>query len=190
MFPTTRHKIGSVVFLPNEKKDGSFEHVTNGYYYKVTGHTTDEMDRPQCKLLHLQPFEGRMRYAATQATGNFQKVISHSSAMYLRPRTTEETECEVDLLNVQYTKLIINTTYSPQSPLWKKPQFFKKMYLISPHNSIQTTTQHHVGPTKFTTLQTHQEKVISAHYLNASIAKAVAAASESEGNKSFDGSGG
>jgi hypothetical protein len=105
-----------------------------------------------------------MRYAATHATDNFQRVISHSSAMYLRPRTTEEIECEVDLLNVQYTKVIINTTYSPQSPLWKKLQFFKTMYLISPHNSIQTTTQHHVGPTNLTALQTHQEKIISAQY--------------------------
>ena len=89
IFPTTKHKIDSVVFLPNEKRDGSFEHVTKGYYYTVTGHTTDEMNRPQCKLLHLKTFEGRMRYAAAHTSDNFQKVISHTSVMYLRPRTVE-----------------------------------------------------------------------------------------------------
>jgi hypothetical protein len=89
IFPTTKHKIGSVVFLPNENRDGSFEHVTKGYCYIVTGHTTDEMNRPQCKLLHLKTFEGRMRYAAAHTSDNFQKVISHTSVMYLRPRTVE-----------------------------------------------------------------------------------------------------
>ena len=164
IFPPTKHKVGSLVFLPNEKRDGTFEHVTKGYYYKVTGHTTDEMNSPQCKLLHLKTFEGRIRYAAAHTTDKFHKVTSHSSVLYLRPRTVEEIECEVDLLNVQYTTLTVNTTYSPQSPQWKKTQCFKTVYLITPHNSIQTTLQQHVGPTQLTALQTHQETVISAQY--------------------------
>lgn len=116
IFPATKHRVGSLVFLPNEKRDGTFEHVTKGHYYKVTGHTTDEMNRPQCKLLHLKPLKGRIRYAAAHTTDRFHKVTSHSSVLYLRPRTVGEIECEVDLLNVQYTTLTVNTTYSPQSP--------------------------------------------------------------------------
>ena len=164
IFPPTKHIVGSLVFYPNERRNGTFEHVTKGYYYKVTGHTTDEMNRPQCKLLHLKTLEGRIRYAAANTTEDFQRVTSHSSVLYLRPRTVEETECKVDLLNVQYTTLTVSTAYSPQSPQWKKKQCFKTVYLVTPHNSIQTTLQTHVGPTQLTALQHHQETVILAQY--------------------------
>jgi hypothetical protein len=41
IFSTTKHKIGSVVFIPNEKRDGSFEHVTKGYYCNKTNRTAN-----------------------------------------------------------------------------------------------------------------------------------------------------
>ena len=54
MFAPTTHKVGDVVFLPKELSTGVPGHLTSagfatpseGYFYKVVGHTMDSQDRP------------------------------------------------------------------------------------------------------------------------------------------------
>ena len=109
----TQHKIGSMVFLPNEDKEGRLRAPSEGHFYKVTGHKIDKNGRLMCKLHLLISISEEPKYMADHITEPFRRVTSHTQALWANPTSREEREAAVDLLQVKYETKRVSTKYSP-----------------------------------------------------------------------------
>ena len=98
MFAPTTHKVGDVVFLPKELSTGVPGHLTSagfatpseGYFYKVVGHTMDSQDRPCCTLRHLTVLKGKPTMTANHIQDTFQRVTGYTKALTLEKATKTE----------------------------------------------------------------------------------------------------
>jgi hypothetical protein len=81
MFIPTKHKIGAIVFLPNEDDMGAFHPPSKGHYFKVMGHDEDADSRPTCALTQLTPLQRKPAYTSNHITEEFHKVADCSALL-------------------------------------------------------------------------------------------------------------
>ena len=168
MFTPTKHKVGDIVFLPNEDDTGRFKSPSEGHYFKVLGHNTDTDNRPTCTLIQLTPLRHTPGYTSNHITESFHKVTNCSVLLYANPITRQEQHVDGDLLSVKYLTQRVSTRYSPRGPRGKKhvqmnnTTTFPTVYLINPHHYIKTSETTITGPTPIKLLADHQERLISS----------------------------
>ena len=176
MFAPTTHKVGDVVFLPKELSTGVPGHLTSagfatpseGYFYKVVGHTMDSQDRPCCTLRHLTVLKGKPKMTANHIQDTFQRVTGYTTALTLEKATKTESEVAVDLLTVAYRTQRVSCNITPRHRLWEHWRLtnntdkFRLVYFITQEHSITTATHHTDGPTVAEALEHHQANMLQA----------------------------
>ena len=166
IFHTTTHKTGSIVFLPKEHNNGEYAPATEGYFFKVTGHSTDGDHRPTCTLQWLTPMATQTKYTTSHISIRFRAVTQHTPILWANPANPPEEEAEVDLLSVKFITQRVATKYSPQGPQGRKhvkadsQKWFPTVYLVTQNHSISTVGQTIVGPTPITDITAHQQWMI------------------------------
>ena len=120
IFIPTKHKVGSVVFLPKELNTRGYAPATDGYFFKVVGHGKDADSHPTCNLKRLTILPTQPKYATPHITTRFRAVTEHATVLWEDPAHPQETEAEIDLLPVHAGTQRVSTRYSPQGAVGRK----------------------------------------------------------------------
>ena len=96
IFQPTKHKTGSIIFLPEEYSAGGYAPATEGYFFKVTGHRTDSDNRPTCTLKWLTLLPTQPKYTTPHISITFRAVTKYASVLWANPAQPPEEEAEVD----------------------------------------------------------------------------------------------
>jgi hypothetical protein len=166
MFIPTKHRIGAILFLPNEDDMGAFHPPSKGHHLKVMGHDEDADGRPTCTLIQLMPLRRKPAYTSNNITEAFHKVADCSALQWKNPATKPEQRVDGDILSVEYTTQRVSTLYSPRGARGKQHvqsnnyTIFPIVYLITPQHYVKTDTTNITGPTHDNLIAAHQDRLI------------------------------